>query len=147
MTAVLEPQAPGQSTPADTYEVLPHQPAVAAVLPEPGTPFHCGVAMTESPIPIASLGWAPLELGSSEWCCACGYRMDGGPAGDPLEAVRLASARVESIQWELDTAQERFGTALRNASRLGAGQEALSEAAGLSAAELQEFLADGQRIV
>ena len=147
MTAVLEPQAPGRSTPLETCEDLPHQPAAAAVLTSPGTPFHCGVAMTESAIPIASLGWAPLELGSSEWSCTCGYRMDSGPAGDPLEAVRLASARVESIQWELDAAQERFMTALSNASRLGAGQEALSEAAGLSAVELQEFLARGPKIM
>ena len=103
--------------------------------------------MTESPVPIASLGWAPLELGSSEWSCECGYRMDGGPGGDPLEAVRLASARMESIQWELDAAQERFGSALRTASRLGARPEALAEAAGLNAVELQDYLAAGTDVI
>ncbi|GGH91329.1 hypothetical protein GCM10007170_07230 [Arthrobacter liuii] len=62
------------------------------------------------------------------------------PAGDPLEAVRLASARAESVQWELDAAQEQFENALRNASRLGADQKELGRAAGLTEVELQEFL-------
>jgi hypothetical protein len=109
--------------------------------------MHCGVEMTAAPVPIASLGWAPLELGSSEWSCACGYRMDGGPAGDPLEAVRLASARVESIQWELDAAQEGFANAVRSASRLGAAPDALSDAAGLTELELREFLAGSDRLL
>ena len=147
MTAVLEPQAQGQSTPRETCSYPAYQQPLAAVTTGPGIPFHCGAAMTESPVPIASLGWAPLELGSSEWSCECGYRMDGGPGGDPLEAVRLASARMESIQWELDAAQERFGSALRTASRLGARPEALAEAAGLSALELQDYLAAGTDVI
>lgn len=46
-------------------------------------------------------------------------------------------------EWELDTAQEQFENALTSASNRGAGQEALVRAAGLGAAELQEFLDGG----
>jgi len=140
MTAVLEPQAPEQSLSLrGTGDVRP-QPEAPVALDHPAAPFHCGVAMTAGPVPIASLGWAPLELASSAWSCTCGYTIDGGPAGDPLEAVRLASARMESLQWELDAAQQRFESAVRGASRLGVGQEALSRAAGLSTDELQDVL-------
>lgn len=41
----------------------------------------------------------------------------------------------------MDAAQERFENAVRTASRLGAGHEALGKAAGLTAEELQEVLA------
>lgn len=140
MTAVLEPQAPGQSTRVEHYEELPLQPA-PSVIGDPAAPFHCGAAMAAGPVPIASLGWAPLELGSAEWSCACGYRIvDGGTAGDPLEAVQLASARVESLQWELDAAQERFEHAVQSAARLGTGREDLGRAAGLTVEELQDIL-------
>jgi hypothetical protein len=57
-----------------------------------------------------------------------------------LEAVQLASARVESLRWELDAAQERFANAVRSASKLGAGRGVLSRAAGLTVQELQEVL-------
>ena len=143
MTAVLEPQAPGESLPLPGHDEVSLQSSAPVVLEDPAAPFHCGVAMTAAPVPIAELGWAPLELGSAEWICPCGHRVDGGTAGEPLEAVRLASARLESLQWELDAAQERFESAVRGASRAGAGQEALGRAAGLSALELQEFLAGG----
>lgn len=146
MTAVLEPQAAGHSIPVTIDTEPPVQPAESPA-PEPAAPMHCGVEMTATPVPIASLGWAPLELGSSEWSCACGYRMDSEPAGDPLEAVRLASARVESIQWELDAAQEGFANAVRSASRLGAAPDALSDAAGLTELELREFLAGSDRLL
>ncbi|WP_457945935.1 hypothetical protein ACTAQI_11350 [Pseudarthrobacter sp. alpha12b] len=148
MTAVLEPQAAGQTIPVQAHDDIQLQPAAPMVLDDPAAPFHCGVEMTAGPVPIASLGWAPLELGSSEWSCTCGYKMDGAPAGgDPLESVRLASARVESLQWELDAAQERFENAVRSAWKLGAAQEALGRAAGLSSVELQEFLAGGSPLM
>ncbi|WP_285319288.1 hypothetical protein [Pseudarthrobacter sp. lyk4-40-TYG-27] len=149
MTAVLEPQAAGHSIPVTIDTETPARPAesVALDITAPAAPMHCGAEMTASPVPIASLGWAPLELGSSEWSCACGYRLDSEPAGDPLEAVRLASARVESIQWELDAAQEGFANAVRGASRLGAAPDALSDAAGLTQLELREFLAGGDRLL
>lgn len=165
MTAVLEPQAAGQrihvqandefqlqptapsAVDKSTVPALMDDPAPAMELDEPAAPFHCGVAMTSGPVPIASLGWAPLELGALEWSCTCGYTVDGSPAGDPLEAVQLASARVESLQWELDAAQEQFENAVRNASKHGAGEGALGRAAGLSAVELREFLGGGPRLM
>lgn len=143
MTAVLEPQAPGQSIRVPGCAGLP-QAAAQLVPGECGIPFHCGMPMTAAPVPIASLGWTALELGSAEWSCACGYRMDAAPAGDALEAVRLASARVESLQWELDAAQERFESAVLAAAQVGAGQEALGRAAGLTPVELQELLGGEQ---
>ncbi|WP_254703238.1 hypothetical protein [Pseudarthrobacter sp. C4D7] len=164
MTAVLEPQAAGRRIPVqahDDFRLHPVAPALndarevsaplespvpAMELEDPAAPFHCGVAMTSGPVPIASLGWAPLELGSSEWSCACGYTMDETPAGDPLESVRLASARVESLQWELDAAQEQFENALRSASKRGAAHDALGRAAGLAPVELQEFLDGGAKL-
>jgi hypothetical protein len=73
--------------------------------------------------------------------------VDGSPSGDPLEAVRLASARMESLQWELDAAQERFESAVRSASRLGAGQQALARAAGLSVMELQDVLGSSTQLL
>lgn len=145
MTAVLEPQAPGESLPVLGHDEVPLHSSAPVVLGDPAAPFHCGAAMTAVPVPIAELGWAPLELGSAEWTCPCGHRMEGESAAEPLEAVRLASARLESLQWELDAAQERFENAVRSASRAGAGQEALGRAAGLSSLELQEFLAGGLR--
>ncbi|MDQ0118010.1 hypothetical protein J2T22_001187 [Pseudarthrobacter defluvii] len=165
MTAVLEPQAAGQRIHVqadDVFQLQPTEPsafdespvsalldgpAPAMDLGGPAAPFHCGVAMTSGPVPIASLGWAPLELGASEWSCTCGYTEGSSPAGDPLEAVRLASARVESLQWELDAAQEQFGNAVRNASKHGAGEGALGRAAGLSAVELREFLDGGSPLM
>lgn len=149
MTAVLEPQAAGHSIPVRINTEVPGQPVKSPALDvkEPAAPMHCGMAMTATPIPIASLGWAPLELGSSEWSCACGYRMDGEPAGDPLESVRLASARVESLQWELDAAQEGFANAVRTAARLGAAPDALGDAAALTELELQVFLGGSARLL
>ncbi|MEW1805866.1 hypothetical protein [Pseudarthrobacter sp. NPDC080039] len=143
MTAVLEPQAPGESLPVPGHDEVPRHASAPMVLEDPAAPFHCGAAMTAAPVAIAELGWAPLELGAAEWTCPCGHRVDGGTDGEPLEAVRLASARLESLQWELDAAQERFENAVRSASRAGVGQEALGRAAGLSALELREFLAGG----
>lgn len=147
MTAVLEPQAPEQSLPLGVRGDVSLQPEAPLVLGDPEAPFHCGVAMTAGPVPIASLGWAPLELASSAWSCTCGYTVDGSPSGDPLEAVRLASARMESLQWELDAAQERFESAVRSASRLGAGQQALARAAGLSVMELQDVLGSSTQLL
>lgn len=164
MTAVLEPQAAGRHVPVLAHGAIQlhaapmvldeasmpavgEAPAPDKALDDPGAPFHCGVAMTAGSVPIASLGWAPLELGSSEWSCACGYTVDSGPAGEPLESVRLASARVESLQWELDAAQGQFENAVRTAAKRGAGREALGRAAGLSAVELRDFLDGGGQLM
>ncbi|MDQ0663274.1 hypothetical protein QFZ35_001772 [Arthrobacter ulcerisalmonis] len=56
-------------------------------------------------------------------------------------------ARNKSLQWELDAAQERFETAVRTASKRGAGQEAVGRAAGLAVEELQHILGAGVQVL
>ncbi|MDP9986404.1 MULTISPECIES: hypothetical protein [Arthrobacter] len=160
MTAVLEPQAPGQSTfTGRRVECVQKAVPIALdhpsglrgssvavnasdrALADPAAPFHCGTAMSSIPVPVPSLSWASTELDSREWACACGFKMDVGITADSMEAVRLESAMLESLQWEMDAAQERFENAVRAASRLGAAPEALGKAAGLAVEELQEILA------
>ncbi len=166
MTAVLEPQAPGQSTfiedrgerPQESVSIdLNHPTGVpGSSFPaghsslgqdDPAAPFHCGAAMRSTPVPVPSLSWASTELDSREWPCACGFGLEGGITADSLETVRLESAMLESLQWEMDAAQERFENAVRAASRLGAAPEALGKAAGLTAEELQEILAGGAQLL
>ncbi|WP_235009419.1 hypothetical protein [Arthrobacter sp. SLBN-83] len=168
MTAVLEPQAPGQSTFIENRGERLQESAVPIVLDQPtglpgssfaaeqrsgsgmddpAAPFHCGVAMMSTPVPVPSLSWASTELDSKEWTCACGFRMDVGITADSMEAVRLESAMLESLQWEMDAAQERFENAVRAASRLGAAPEALGKAAGLTPEELQEILSGGVQLL
>jgi len=167
MTAVLEPQAPGKSTFTENRGerpqgstvpiVLDHPTGLAgsSVAPErpdhglddPAAPFHCGAAMMSIPVPVPSLSWASPELDSREWTCACGFRLDVGITADSMETVRLESAMLESLQWEMDAAQERFENAVRAASRLGAAPEALGKAAGITAEELQEILAGGAQLL
>ncbi len=130
MTAVVDRKTAGR--------ILPAGPEATA--PAPRTPVHCGAAMNMAAAEDLSLPWAQLQSGFAEWTCGCGYRLDADVAADPLAAVRLASARVESLQWELDAAQEHFETALKTASDLGAAHAALSLAAGLTPAELQNLL-------
>ncbi|MFC4395162.1 hypothetical protein [Arthrobacter sedimenti] len=167
MTAVLEPQAPGQLTFTENRGERPQESGVPIVLDhptglpdssfaparsdrgldDPAAPFHCGAAMRSTPVPVPSLSWASTELDSREWTCACGFRIDVGITADSMEAVRLESAMLESLQWEMDAAQERFENAVRAASRLGAAPEALGKAAGLTAEELQEILARGVQLL
>lgn len=116
-------------------------------LDDTSAPFHCGHAMTSTPVPVPSLSWASTELDSKEWSCACGFKMDVGITADSMEAVRLESAMLESLQWEMDAAQERFEKAIRTASRLGADPEALGKAAGLTTEELQEVLDGGIQLL
>ncbi|MEQ4519746.1 hypothetical protein ABLI39_10345 [Pseudarthrobacter sp. B907] len=130
MTAVVDRKTSGTNLPAVTD----------ASAPASGSPSHCGAAMTMAAAESASLPWAPLQSGFAAWTCGCGYRLDADIAAEPLAAVRLASARVESLHWELDAAQERFENALKAASGLGADRSALALAAGLTPDELQDLL-------
>ena len=114
---------------------------------DPSAPFHCGVAMTSNPVLVPSLSWASTELDCKEWACGCGYKLDVGITADSMEAVRLESAMLESLQWEMDAAQERFESAVRAAARLGANAEALGKAAGLTSEELQDILAGNAQLL
>ena len=55
---------------------------------------------------------------------------------NPLNAVRLMSARLETLQWELDHAQEMLAEAVRKAVRCGAAPVALRDAANMDDDEL-----------
>jgi hypothetical protein len=78
----------------------------------------------------------------AEWACRCGFRMAAATteATDPLSAVRLMSARLETVQWELDHAQELLAEAVRKAVRFGASPGALREAANMEDTELEALL-------
>lgn len=104
-------------------------------------PSHCGAEMSMSPDPDASLPWAQFHTGLGEWVCPCGFRQDVAPVADPLAAVRAASGRLESLQWEMDAAQAALATAVRAADQAGAERSGLGVAAGISAAELEDMLA------
>jgi hypothetical protein len=54
--------------------------------------------------------------------------------------VRLAAARQESLQWELDAAQLTLVEAIRNAAAAGAASSALCLAADMTESELEDVL-------
>lgn len=137
MTEVLEPVrvTSKELTPGILFEEYPGAC--------PGTPLHCGTYMTLASAPILPrLPWAAGEPGNAEWACACGFRMAAATTEetDPLNAVRLMSARLESLQWELDHAQELLAEAVRKAIRRGAAPDALRVAANMDDAELEILL-------
>ena len=59
---------------------------------------------------------------------------------DVLSVVWRASSLVESMQWELDNAQEALRQAVRAASTAGIAQDELCSAANLTAEELAAVL-------
>jgi hypothetical protein len=61
-------------------------------------------------------------------------------AADALGLVRLAAARQESLQWELDAAQLALVQAIRNAADAGAAKSALCVAADMTESELEDVL-------
>ena len=135
MTDVLEPKAAGLTEYNDGGWHLELESA--------GAPVHCGTGMALGyPPRRALLPWDPEESLQAEWECACGFRMSAvkTEASDPLNAVRLAAARLETVQWELDAAQQMLAEAARKAVRSGAEPGSLREAAGMDDAELRILL-------
>ena len=107
------------------------------------TPVHCGTGMTLVCAPLRPrLPWAPDEPASAEWACVCGFRMAAATTEetDPLNAVRLMSARMETLQWELDHAQEMLADAVRKAIGCGAAPAVLRDAANMDDAEIEALL-------
>ncbi|MFC9333880.1 hypothetical protein [Arthrobacter sp. NPDC057009] len=144
MTEVLEPTSVKSKdfAPGMVFEEFPA--GFAVELPE--TPVHCGTGMTLASGPILPrLPWAVEEPANAEWVCACGFRMAAATTEetDPLNAVRLMSARLESLRWELDHAQEILADAVRKAIRCGAGPASLRDAANMDDAELESLLGQG----
>ena len=60
--------------------------------------------------------------------------------GDLLSEVWRTSSHLESMQWELDSAQESLRHAVRNASAAGVARDELCTAANLTADELTAVL-------
>jgi hypothetical protein len=54
--------------------------------------------------------------------------------------VRLAAAKLESLQWELDAAQLALDRAIRNAAAAGADTCGLCMAADMTETELEDVL-------
>lgn len=133
---------PGADFVKNLHQPFAFTPPAAAATREEKTvpPLHCGSAMAMSPGPDASLPWAQFHSGLGEWVCPCGFRQDAAPAADPLAAVRAASGRLESLEWEMDAAQAALATAVRAAAAAGAESPGLGVAAGLSAEALQDIL-------
>ena len=57
-----------------------------------------------------------------------------------LDVVWTASARVESLQWEMDEAEESLARAMRSAVATGAGLPDLAIASGMSFAAVERLL-------
>jgi hypothetical protein len=140
MTEVLE------SKTADAMSGSGWQPEAAltgTTLANLEVPVHCGTGMALGYPPLhPRLPWDPEDSLQPEWTCACGFRLAAATteATDPLNAVRLASARLETVQWELDYAQEMLAEALRKAAQSGADRAFLRDAANLDDDELRLLL-------
>ncbi|WP_411375707.1 hypothetical protein ACLH0K_04875 [Arthrobacter sp. MPF02] len=59
---------------------------------------------------------------------------------DSLRDIALASARLERLQWEMDSVEEELCAALRRASDTSVSAAALARAAGVSLPELEDYL-------
>ena len=141
MTEVLEPKTAELT--GYTHGEWHLDSAVDSAADGAGVPVHCGTGMALGYPPCQPLlPWDPEESLQAEWACTCGFRMSAvtTEAADPLNAVRLAAARLETVQWELDSAQQMLAEALRKAVRTGAGPGSLREAAGMDDAELRVLL-------
>ncbi|WP_240793173.1 hypothetical protein [Arthrobacter crystallopoietes] len=122
------------------YDPFPWMSDVAAVQ---SAPLHCGTPMVlADDAPAELLPWAATLAGCREWICECGFKMDAvtDSAADTLGLVRLAAAKQESLQWELDAAQLTLVQAIRNAAAAGADMTALCMAADMTESELEDVL-------
>ncbi|MHC6591353.1 hypothetical protein [Arthrobacter sp. C152] len=63
-------------------------------------------------------------------------------AGDVLSAVWRTSSYLETVQWELDSAQESLLQAVRKAAAAGVAHDELCAAANLTGEELAAALAE-----
>jgi len=112
-------------------EVLPDLGFPDPVLPDPVLPAEGFAAAAGLAGPLAAGPLAPelaphLAVATEE--------------EDVLSVVWRASSLVESMQWELDNAQESLRQAVRAASTAGIGQDELCSAANLTAEELAAVL-------
>ena len=66
----------------------------------------------------------------------------GPAAGDVLSAVWRTSSYLETVQWELDSAQESLLQAVRKAAAAGVAHDELCAAANLTGEELAAALVE-----
>ena len=139
MTAVLQgPGSDEQSTNEGElagFAATGLQPVFAAL-----GPAHCGLAMSLSHAVAADdEGFAAGPVWPV-WSCACGFRLDAD-ASEVVGSIWSAAARLESLQWEMDTAREALTLAVRQAAVAGVAAKELRLASGLDEAGLRELLA------
>lgn len=106
--------------------VLPHAVLPGPVLPAEDLATAAGLAGPLAAGPLAPELEPHLAVAAEE--------------EDVLSVVWRASSLVESMQWELDNAQESLRQAVRAASTAGIAQDELCSAANLTAEELTAVL-------
>lgn len=118
--------------PLGTQLIVP-VPEVAAVQEavEPAQAFAAAAGLAG---PLAAGPLAP-ELEPHLALAAAGIEEE-----DVLAEVWRTSSRLESMQWELDTAQESLRQAVRKASAAGVAHDELCTAANLTQGELAAVL-------
>ena len=109
-------------------------PAQDGVLPVEGFAEAAGLA---GPLAAGPLAGGPL---APELDPGLGLAAAVEEEGDVLSMVWRASSHVESMQWELDNAQEALRQAVRKASKAGITQDELCAAANLTVEELATVL-------
>jgi hypothetical protein len=138
MTAVLQGPGPdGQSTNEGElvgFAATTLQPVSAAL-----GPAHCGLGMSLSHAVAADDDGFPAGPVWPVWSCTCGFRLDAD-ASEVVGSIWSAAARLESLQWEMDTAREALGLAIRQAAVAGVAAKELQLASGLDDAGLRELL-------
>jgi hypothetical protein len=131
--------SPGAVLSSQVDEGFPWTSDLAAA---PSFPLHCGAPMVLADDAPAHVPWAVTHAGCREWVCDCGFKMGAVPdrSADALGLVRVAAARRESLQWELDAAQLALVQAIRNAAAARADMSALCVAADMTESELEDVL-------
>ncbi|MDQ0030914.1 hypothetical protein [Arthrobacter bambusae] len=103
-------------------------------------PFHCGSAMA-----LCLAGgtppqtWISVEPEWPEWTCGCGLRVFA-EISDLLGAVLTASARVQTLQLQLEAARAALDHAVHQAVGSGVEHEELALASGLNGPEIETLL-------
>ena len=103
-------------------------------------PSHCGSAMTLS---LAGgtppQTWISVEPEWPEWTCGCGLRIFA-EIGDLLGAVLSASARVQTLELQMEAARAALEHAVHQARGSGVEYGELALASGLNGSKFETLL-------
>ncbi|MHA7198083.1 hypothetical protein [Arthrobacter alkaliphilus] len=83
--------------------------------------------------------WISVEPEWPEWTCGCGLRVFA-EIGDLLGAVLTASARVQTLQLQLEAARSALDHAVHQALGSGVERGELALASGLNGSEIETLL-------